>query len=1337
MVSSAQDTNSASIVSLKVPDKEELKSIRRASDSRVSQSSGSLVATSQREDGNARHTLRAHSDQRRSKSLSSINFQLEIPLDEEIWKSASARGRQRWRLLADKAMAPFARGERDLWSSFENKDSQAEIVEITEVIVSEIESESADLKRRKSQWLHGRSMNDILKRKSVAACPRTFSPIRQSNLKGDLYDDTLKSMSEPESEPDRRRNKSPFHRLHKDYAVHKARLARQRAEEIRWQEQQFIDATNAVLNRTRFWKDSDLNPFGTGDRLHAEHLAKKRNLELLRQQKEEESEVDAKRQLNNFKEFKEKRKSRQSFVSNCIEHNDQPGYIKLFYNAVTQKQKWEEARKEKREEVLRDFQAGIKWGRNVRGRKSHIRIQKDHCKKLHGEYAKKIQKRIQQAQDIHSKHQEKIKTEKQNLLNLTKNRLCGPTAADAPGNADSTHGDTPRESLKENQYEEPVVNASTQMNAFKNKMMQRSSRFHQEDNHQEYESRPAFGNLGGQLKRSMMLHNPMQSHDSEYSALDSAEETEDAEDDEEDGESVVEHDDRPYWQRGTKDYDLSLQRRQQLRMKALDKEKQEIEARRLEVLDRTSGEHCRVMAASSRARARALEEEAERRVHASMKTIDREMKSKHENQLNQFVPGLKALAYISAALTHRFGIYIPVAVLEELRPPIAEMIHIQEQAMLDVEAKEFLLLKKIMRVPNFRRMEGLLRTVKEVAMARREPEPVRHTTFDFDDLMYLAKVLHKKLKTQIGEGKDWAEGTSVETSFCRACKAYDPGLKQKARAITKAEVRFGHRDKSDRCQLNFDLVRFSLEYDTCENLLHGLQEIKKTFHVLDARNGFKKPSAVGTHCFEILCSQEVERDTLVFEVRLELSRLVQARKQSKAAYSNVMDRLKDILAKSTEGVTPYCEASADNVACISYLVHDVLFGPPEVLRLRYFKRNLEHRWGTIVSAWRRAFGGGATADFQKFLSICNTLKFFDLATTIWDGFTQGCGVTITLWDLDPVSMQKLLRLKAFLLKDTTPPRAFKKLTEDGHSVWNGGLTLAEFSRAMKHRRYADDASESFFLLEKYGGTRGDSYVRLEDMFWLNNLTEIARILDTKPLLLSTPPQSPVNGKKDVAHLPDAPAETDPDADAKAKADAKAALVRDHSTPESLKHFLKEHGLLHMYPRLREIGAKCKADLAEVKLLEDEELKHELVGGKVTIADATKLVKILEDEPSSDDGSEEKGEEKDTPKEGLSTEALDKADLQRQDVPASNQKRKTQTVYTVSDSETNSSDEDEPAPAFGSKFQSAEAPAAPKGGLGRGRGGPFKQETSTMSFGTQSSKGGKKGGAGARKGKGRG
>merc|ERR1719161_2703053 len=114
------------------------------------------------------------------------------------------------------------------------------------------------------------------------------------------------------------------------------------------------------------------------------------------------------------------------------------------------------------------------------------------------------------------------------------------------------------------------------------------------------------------------------------------------------------------------------------------------------------------------------------------------------------------------------------------------------------------------------------------------------------------------------------------------------------------------------------------------------------------------------------------------------------------------------------------------------------------------------------------------------MSVVNILKLHERWYSLWDGLTQGSEGYITLWDLDPLTYQKLLRLKRHIMgEQESPLKAFKTLNEDGQSRWEYGLTLIEFCTAMKRRRFVDNATTSFRLLELYGGTRGGAYVRPE------------------------------------------------------------------------------------------------------------------------------------------------------------------------------------------------------------------------------------------------------------------
>lgn len=380
---------------------------------------------------------------------------------------------------------------------------------------------------------------------------------------------------------------------------------------------------------------------------------------------------------------------------------------------------------------------------------------------------------------------------------------------------------------------------------------------------------------------------------------------------------------------------------------------------------------------------------------------------------------------------------------------------------------------------------------------RLEPDPIRQVEDDLDNLLNIAAKAQEALKEEIAPGGQWKSGgmRSNPSGIPTALWAYDPGVKPKTSAETKALVRYGPGEGAQRYRHLLDLSRLQICFASCDMLQAGLEQVLKNFEVVDVRNYFGNPGRLGSRYVEVLVVMIVRDGTYqvphVCELRLEPLICCNARKAAMASMQSFMGILRDVYA-----------AARIDLDAVEYIARSVLERHPEGHRLRTFRCNLSRRFGSTVCSWRRAFGGSRLVNFQRFREVCYSLHYGEHVTELWQELDPGRGGCISLWELDPDAVALLTKLRARMLAslskngndDLEGNEILQKIAAHIRPVQQGRLERHEFRTAVRTLGLSvDEADRAFACLDHFPISThesGSATVDGSDIAWLKKFPNL-------------------------------------------------------------------------------------------------------------------------------------------------------------------------------------------------------------------------------------------------------
>mmetsp|Transcript_7743 Transcript_7743/g.14359 ORF Transcript_7743/g.14359 Transcript_7743/m.14359 type:complete len:1158 (-) Transcript_7743:72-3545(-) len=388
---------------------------------------------------------------------------------------------------------------------------------------------------------------------------------------------------------------------------------------------------------------------------------------------------------------------------------------------------------------------------------------------------------------------------------------------------------------------------------------------------------------------------------------------------------------------------------------------------------------------------------------------------------------------------------------------------------------------------------------------RLEPDAIRQVEDDLDTLLNCAARAQEQLKDKIAPGVPWSTGHMKQhpAGVPTALWAYDPGLKERSIAETKAMVKFGPGEGPQRFRHLVDLSRLGIVFASCDMLQVGLDHILKRFEVVDVRNYFATPGRLGRRYVEVLVVEKIPdgRDELphVCELRLEPQIFYNANQTANEKY------LKEFY-KHLKKVYAHAHMDLDAVETIA---HQILDKTPEGHRLRSFRCHLGRRFGSPVCGWRKALGGGRLLNFQRLREVCYALKIGEHVTELWEELDPGRGGCISLWELDPEACALLTKLRSRLIAVLgpgtgsgrtmeAPPELgeldaktmFDKLLAWVKPVRDGQLELHEFRAIARPLGFNQAESDRLFAaLDQFGGSQHapPATINASDIAWLKKL----------------------------------------------------------------------------------------------------------------------------------------------------------------------------------------------------------------------------------------------------------
>lgn len=316
----------------------------------------------------------------------------------------------------------------------------------------------------------------------------------------------------------------------------------------------------------------------------------------------------------------------------------------------------------------------------------------------------------------------------------------------------------------------------------------------------------------------------------------------------------------------------------------------------------------------------------------------------------------------------------------------------------------------------------VLRPESEGRHECKEPDPIKQLKTGLDELMEQADHAQDALLAQIGPQnthdlrthdirKSWPKGK--QWAYPKCCKAarfaFNPGVKSREDAETKAFVRYAPAERTNCYRHLLDLARASLIFTDAKALRQGLEEIKEQFEVVSIRN-YYHPSLqnmLGHRYIEVnvVLSENLEAPH-VCEIRLiEMCYWTHERQIMKQEpEGSYIEKMSRILAEMY-----FMSDNLTDRKALEYLVKWTLNKPRDVHALTVFRRHLKRHYGSAVAAWRLALKDAPLVPFIEFRRVCQQLKQRENTTEFWQGMDSCYAGCISLFELDPDAVVLLAR----------------------------------------------------------------------------------------------------------------------------------------------------------------------------------------------------------------------------------------------------------------------------------------------------------------------------------------
>eukprot|EP00929_Paragymnodinium_shiwhaense_P058836 TRINITY_DN29474_c0_g1_i1.p1 TRINITY_DN29474_c0_g1~~TRINITY_DN29474_c0_g1_i1.p1 ORF type:complete len:1401 (-),score=481.33 TRINITY_DN29474_c0_g1_i1:28-4230(-) len=386
-----------------------------------------------------------------------------------------------------------------------------------------------------------------------------------------------------------------------------------------------------------------------------------------------------------------------------------------------------------------------------------------------------------------------------------------------------------------------------------------------------------------------------------------------------------------------------------------------------------------------------------------------------------------------------------------------------------------------------------------------EPDPIWQVEERLGDLLESAHLAQATLKEAIAGVCEWdRSGTCTHPEGLPiALYASDPGVKSEASAEAKAMVRYGPVSGANRYKHLLDLARLLLVFATCETLLAGLDQILRTFEVVDVRNYFQTPNKLGARYIDVLVVIPIEKGEDRFPHVCEL-------RLQELCYHKATVLADSALKKFEGGLRKVYSNSERDLEAVVQLARKQLMQQPTNHYLRVFRCLFAKKWGTTVCGWRRALcnSNAKVMHFSKFREVCNQLTLAERATEFWQSLDATMSGCISLFELDPEATTLLIKLRTRILaisemgtdKEVNAEAIMSRMSFMVRSQNPNQLEVQDFRMMLKPLGFSlEEADRCFAHLDFYGGTHSPAVVRTADIAWLLRLPQL---VDVEAIMLT-------------------------------------------------------------------------------------------------------------------------------------------------------------------------------------------------------------------------------------------
>jgi len=330
----------------------------------------------------------------------------------------------------------------------------------------------------------------------------------------------------------------------------------------------------------------------------------------------------------------------------------------------------------------------------------------------------------------------------------------------------------------------------------------------------------------------------------------------------------------------------------------------------------------------------------------------------------------------------------------------------------------------------------------------------------------------------------------------KATFAYNPGSKDKDKARSKAFVRYGPSEGPGMYRHLLDIARVTLVFSDASLLRGGLQQIIQEFNVVAVRNHYhpSMQSLLGDRYISVyVIISEGLKNPHICEIRLEEFHFYFAREKASFEVDKICELMCRVYQKRK------CVTDPD---AINHLVKHTLNRPKPSHNLMIFHRHVCRHYGSLVVAWRQAFGNSRQVEFSAWRAVCQSLLHREQAVDLWmetDSSYAGC---ISLFEVDPHAVILLSRFYARLVgmvntdQEATPEALFKRLTVKMTPYKAGQLEAHEFREVTKPLGFnGPDADRIFYYLDGHGGSANlpPATVSVQDIVWLKKLPKLVHM----------------------------------------------------------------------------------------------------------------------------------------------------------------------------------------------------------------------------------------------------